>query len=71
MRAARAAGVRVALDIDYRPVLWGLTSPGLGERRYVASDAVSASLQELLPLCDLLVGTEEEIHIAGGSRRQR
>jgi 5-dehydro-2-deoxygluconokinase len=67
MRAAREAGVRVALDIDYRPVLWGLTSPGLGERRYVASDAVSASLQELLPLCDLLVGTEEEIRIAGGS----
>lgn len=67
MRTARAAGVRVALDIDYRPVLWGLTAPGLGERRYVASDAVSASLQQLLPLCDLLVGTEEEIHIAGGS----
>jgi 5-dehydro-2-deoxygluconokinase len=67
MRAARSAGVRVVLDIDYRPVLWGLTAPGLGERRYVASDAVSASLQELLPLCDLLVGTEEEIHIAGGS----
>ena len=67
MRAARACGVRVALDIDYRPVLWGLTSPGLGERRYVASDAVSASLQEVLPLCDLLVGTEEEIRIAGGA----
>ena len=30
MRGARAAGTRVALDIDYRPVLWGLTSPGLG-----------------------------------------
>ncbi len=67
MHAARAAGVRVALDIDYRPVLWGLTAPGLGERRYVASEAVSASLQDVLPLCDLLVGTEEEIHIAGGA----
>jgi 5-dehydro-2-deoxygluconokinase len=67
MRAARAAGTRVVLDIDYRPVLWGLTSPGLGERRYVASDAVSRHLQAVLPLCDLVVGTEEEIHIAGGS----
>jgi 5-dehydro-2-deoxygluconokinase len=67
MRAARDAGTRVALDIDYRPVLWGLTAPGLGERRYVASQAVSTSLQQVLPLCDLLVGTEEEIHIAGGS----
>jgi 5-dehydro-2-deoxygluconokinase len=67
MHAAQAAGTRVALDIDYRPVLWGLTSPGLGEQRYVASDEVSRSLQDVLPLCDLLVGTEEEIHIAGGS----
>lgn len=67
MQAARAACTRVVLDIDYRPVLWGLTAPGLGEQRYVASDAVSEQLQALLPLCDLIVGTEEEIHIAGGS----
>lgn len=66
MRAARAAGTRVVLDIDYRPVLWGLTAPGLGEQRYVKSDAVSEHLQRVLPLCDLIVGTEEEIHIAGG-----
>ena len=67
MRAARAAGTRVVLDIDYRPVLWGLTSPGLGEQRFVASEAVTAHLQTVLPQCDLVVGTEEEIHIAGGS----
>ncbi len=66
MRAARAAGTRIVLDIDYRPVLWGLTSPGLGEQRFVSSDAVSQELQAMLPLCDLIVGTEEEIHIAGG-----
>jgi len=66
MQAARAAGTRVVLDIDYRPVLWGLTAPGLGEQRYVPSDQVSAHLQQVLPLCDLIVGTEEEIHIAGG-----
>ena len=67
MHAARSAGTRVVLDIDYRPVLWGLTSPGLGERRYVASAEVSEQLQAVLPLCDLIVGTEEEVHIAGGS----
>ncbi len=67
MQQARNAGTRVALDIDYRPVLWGLTSPGLGEQRYVQSDEVSAHLQTVIPLCDLVVGTEEEIHIAGGS----
>jgi len=64
---AREHGTRVILDIDYRPVLWGLTAPGLGEQRFVASDQVSAHLQTVVPQCDLVVGTEEEIHIAGGS----
>ncbi len=64
---ARRAGTKVALDIDYRPVLWGLTGRGLGEQRFVASPSVSAHLQSIVPLCDLVVGTEEEIHIAGGS----
>jgi 5-dehydro-2-deoxygluconokinase len=67
MRLARQQGTRIALDIDYRPVLWGLTSPGMGEQRFVPSDQVSAHLQTVFPECDLLVGTEEEIHIAGGS----
>lgn len=58
---------KVILDIDYRPVLWGLTGLGLGEERFVASDSVSAHLQSILPDCDVVVGTEEEIHIAGGS----
>ncbi|MEO5882683.1 MAG: 5-dehydro-2-deoxygluconokinase [Caldimonas sp.] len=64
---ARAAGTRIVLDIDYRPVLWGLTAPGLGEQRYVASERVSDVLQTIVGDCDLLVGTEEEIRIAGGS----
>ena len=67
MRFARASGTRVALDIDYRPVLWGLTGLGLGEQRFVASDRVSAHLQTVVADCDLIVGTEEEIHIAGGA----
>ncbi|NRF70865.1 5-dehydro-2-deoxygluconokinase [Aquincola sp. S2] len=65
--AAHAAGTRVILDIDYRPVLWGLTAPGLGEQRFVESAQVSAVLQSIVPHCDLVVGTDEEIHIAGGS----
>ena len=67
MDRARSSGTRVVLDIDYRPVLWGLTSPGLGEQRFVPSDQVSAHLQSVVAGCDLVVGTEEEIHIAGGS----
>ncbi len=47
---ARAAGGRVVFDIDYRPVLWGLTAPDAGENRFVASPAVTARLQEIAPL---------------------
>ncbi|EHQ8971408.1 5-dehydro-2-deoxygluconokinase [Escherichia coli] len=64
---ARKHGLRRALDIDYRPVLWGLTSLGDGETRYIASDEVTQQLQEVLHHFDLIVGTEEEFHIAGGS----
>lgn len=65
--AARAGGTRVVLDIDYRPVLWGLTGHDRGEDRYVASRGVTEVLQEMLPDCDLVVGTEEEIRVAGGT----
>ncbi len=64
---ARANGRRVVFDIDYRPVLWGLTGHGLGEERFVESARISAHLQTILPLCDVVVGTEEELHIAGGT----
>jgi 5-dehydro-2-deoxygluconokinase len=64
---ARQHGVRTVLDIDYRPVLWGLTGRADGETRFIADHAVSAHLQAQLGLFDLIVGTEEEFHIAGGS----
>ncbi len=63
--AAKHGVVRV-LDIDYRPVLWGLTRRGEGANRYVPDAKVSASLQAMLPRFDLLIGTEEEFLIAGG-----
>jgi 5-dehydro-2-deoxygluconokinase len=63
---ARANGNKVVFDIDYRPNLWGLAGLGAGEERYIRSDRVSARLKAILPLCDLIVGTEEEIHIAAG-----
>ena len=67
LRLAREHGARTALDIDYRPNLWGVAGHGEGESRYVESADVTAKLQSLLPLFDLVVGTEEELHIAGGS----
>ena len=63
---AKRHGVVRVLDIDYRPVLWGLTSRGAGENRYVTDANVTQQLQEMLPEFDLLVGTEEEFFIAGG-----
>jgi 5-dehydro-2-deoxygluconokinase len=67
VRAAKAAGRKVAFDIDYRPNLWGLAGHGAGEERYISSGTVTAHLQGMLADCDLIVGTEEELHIAGGS----
>ncbi len=64
---ARENDVRTVLDIDYRPVLWGLTRRGDGETRFIASDGVTAHLQRILPKIDLAIGTIEEFNIAGGS----
>lgn len=64
--AARRSGTRVILDIDYRPVLWGLASAGEGASRFAESEEITEILQRFLPDCDLIVGTEEEIAIAGG-----
>ncbi|MDW9371438.1 5-dehydro-2-deoxygluconokinase [Sinorhizobium meliloti] len=67
LNLARKHGVRTALDIDYRPNLWGVAGHGEGESRFVESAKVTAKLQSSLHLFDLIVGTEEEFQIAGGS----
>jgi len=67
LNTAREAGMRTALDIDYRPNLWGVAGHGDGESRYVESAGVTEKLQSTLHLFDLIVGNEEEFHIAGGS----
>ena len=66
VKTAKEQGCAVILDIDYRPVLWGLTAAGDGESRFVASKAVTKELQPLLKDLDLIIGTEEEVMIAGG-----
>ncbi|MCB8879902.1 5-dehydro-2-deoxygluconokinase [Acidisoma cellulosilytica] len=68
IRIAKAHGRRVIFDVDYRPNLWGLAGHDAGESRYIQSDEVTAHLAPVLALCDLIVGTEEELHIAGGSQ---
>jgi 5-dehydro-2-deoxygluconokinase len=63
---AKQHGLRVVLDIDYRPVLWGLAGHGGGADRAQGSAAVTREIGGFLPDCDLVVGTEEEIRVAGG-----
>lgn len=67
LKIARKHGLRTALDIDYRPNLWGVAGHGDGESRFVESQAVTDKLLATLHYFDLIVGTEEEFHIAGGS----
>ena len=63
---AKKHDTKVVLDIDYRPNLWGLAGHGDGESRFIADANVSQHVQSFLPDIDLIVGTEEEFHIAAG-----
>ena len=67
LEIARTNDMQTALDIDYRPNLWGVAGHGDGESRFVESAEVTSRLQTTLHLFDLIVGTEEEFHIAGGT----
>ena len=64
---ARESGAKTVVDLDYRPNLWGLSGHGDGENRFIESTAVTAKLQGTLARFDVIVGTEEEFHIAGGT----
>ncbi len=63
---AKKHGLRIVLDIDYRPVLWGLAGHGGGADRAQGSGEVTRQIQAFLADCELVVGTEEEIRVAGG-----
>jgi 5-dehydro-2-deoxygluconokinase len=52
---AKSNGIKVALDLDYRPTLWP------------SRDASRAGLEPVILNADLVVGTEEEFQVAGGS----
>jgi 5-dehydro-2-deoxygluconokinase len=68
MAIAKKHKRKIIIDIDYRPNLWGLAGHAAGEERYIKSDKVTAHLQSILADCDLIIGTEEEVHIAGGTQ---
>lgn len=66
-KAAKEAGTKIVFDLDYRPVFWGVASHEQGGEMFVASEEVTQVYESVLPDCDLVIGTEEEIQIAGGS----
>ncbi len=63
---AKQHEMRVILDIDYRPVLWGQAGRGAGAERAQGSAEATRQFHAVLPDCDLVVGTQEEIQVAGG-----
>lgn len=67
VEAAKEAGTKIVFDLDYRPVFWGVASHEQGGEMFVASEEVTQVYESVLPDCDLVIGTEEEIQIAGGS----
>ncbi|HJL41511.1 MAG TPA: 5-dehydro-2-deoxygluconokinase [Myxococcales bacterium LLY-WYZ-16_1] len=64
---ARAAGRRVVLDLDHRPVLWGEAPVGRGEAREGVDSRARGAIARFLPHLNRVVGTEEEFCMAGGS----
>ncbi len=64
---ARHAGTTVVLDLDYRPVLWELVGHAHGAQMTGQATEVTARYAEVLADCDVIVGTEEELAIAGGA----
>ncbi len=67
LQLAQKHDVRTIFDIDYRPVLWGVTNLSDGQARDIPSATVTKVMQEMLPYFDLVVGTKEEFCIAGGA----
>jgi 5-dehydro-2-deoxygluconokinase len=61
---ARAHGRKVILDVDFRPNLWGIGGHDAGESRSAVSTRFAQALAPVIRLCDLIVGTEEELRAA-------
>lgn len=65
IKTAISTQTKVIFDLDYYPAIWGLTNPEDAEAQKKISSEVSLHYQSILPLCDLIIGTEEELLIAG------
>ncbi len=64
---AEYSNTKIILDCDFRPVLWKLCSAEDAQNRYVEDAGVSQYYQSFVSGCDIIVGTDEELMIAGGA----
>ena len=67
---AKRHGLVRVLDIDFRPVLWGLTSRGAGDNRYVPDAQVTAQLQAVFGADFVLEESHRETHVTPGGGEQ-
>lgn len=61
--------IKLVMDVDFRPALWGLISASQGNTMYVKSSNVTKILQKYIKYFDYVVGTNDEINILGGSEK--
>ena len=66
---AKKNNIKLVMDVDYRPALWGLISASQGNTMYVKSSNVTKILQKYIKYFNYVVGTNDEINILGGSEK--
>lgn len=64
--AARTAGTRVAIDLDFRSPLWGLAAWDEATKPIKTGQEVASVYARVLPKCELIVGTLAELLVATG-----
>ena len=69
IKFAKINKIKLVMDVDYRPALWGLISASQGNTMYIRSSNVTKILQKYINSFDYIVGTDDEINILGGSNQ--
>ncbi len=60
MKAARAAGAVVSLDLNFRELLWGIIAEDAGDGQ-TPEQAAQSAMARILPYVDVLFGNEEDL----------
>lgn len=66
VQRAKNQGLKIILDVDFQPVLWGGAFHAQGKGWKAQRKLVAERMGPLLAYCDLIVGTEEELQVISG-----